>query len=1555
MFAFRLIPYQFKGFYWRYEMKEMLDRGTQKVTTDYLVEPETQRGSGSKLPSSQTNEESKEEFVGKVASSLEIPDIIKRVAEEGTRSTSSDTVIVSWSIHLESASSQSQHKPYALECDPKTKTTSQPSATSESELPSSQVNNANQSIVDNFSGTVHESKSGPHLQLLEEKSSSICSPSLTEMTSILTDCAKDIVGRVINLIVDESRNVCCFKCIVDDFEKEKPELEAKWRSISKDIEDTKRRADEIRDDVIHWEVEAKKLIDEDTKTKVSCFGGWCPNCIWRYKRGKQLTQLTNDVRTLKATNFPCVGRSPHLLDAEIHSSQANGDIQSIQLSDKSRKALGKKEKKVKYLFCDDLEVRDMDVFPRWFDASQLEILIIGMEVTDSVKVSDAFFEKMTRLRVLLLQNNKMSWFTLTLQISVRSLSNIRSLSLIDWNLGSISILGILQTLENLHLSGCSISELPNEITELEKLRQLQLEYCRIERNNPFEVIGRCSQLEELFFSNNKFSVLDNANEVEAIHRIPTFPILNRYHLEKDDEMDDSVSKIVCLPNIDALVSEATFKYLVQGAEILQLSEIVGEWRNLIPEIVPMEDNGMNDLIELSLMFCSKVKCLVNTKHSDCGVPNVFSKLVSLNLEDMDNLEDLCIGSLPLEFLKSLERLNLGVCVTLQGMLFKGKLNLCNLKIMQVGGCPILTSLFQPSTARSLVLLEELRIWKCEELANIITDGCGEMKYIFGGWEQEEDEVIVGSLQETHPSQECYRHTSSSRNGSKGKQQNSTNSKIFPWLCICRYHKKYGSKLRSVTNVKMPTGSIPGQDTGEIGKHFLTLESLCMKDSKVESIFHLDGFQIVERPSIMALQYLELENLPQMTNICVASEKSFTFQHLQTLLIVGCAKLEVIFPISVVRCLPELEVLEIIECKELKKIIEEDVENEKVSPQPCFPELVALVVRQCHKLKCFIASNDLPNLELLIINGASKLEELTGCEQRQGNDEIRRVQAMFPKLEAVIFKNLSSLCLEDGTLQTIRHRVVHNCPKLSLTSTTSLMEFKSNVFCGNYLEDRQINRLSWSYILEVFDRGTQEVTTDYLAEPETQRGSGSRLPSSQTNEEPKEEWDPMTKTTSQPSATSESELPSLQVNDANQSIVGNFSGTVHESKIAPHLQSLEEKPSSFCSPSSTESNEATVEECAQEVFNLTSKEEEIGVISADNIVMTQRNEEEPKKEFIGRASISEMPAISASTKDTDMIKGSYPNLSTIPLPKIHSNELVDGQLRVEPCLTNQQKILGETSIKRGVEEGGTSENAKMETLSTRLKPVISQPGSLVTPQQQSHPHSEIRLNQTETYANKQDDGHPINIQELRDNDLMSLFQPKEEDNLVVKVLADLEESLKMPLKDIACYDTNSLRLLTALNFLFRLSLEHVTISEGLNAIIGSLHNEFPSILRSFKQACAVLEEKEKSIKEELAKISKAKYFMDEAQKKEAMLKERMNRLEKEMKDCEADLSSLQEEKKKFVAETMGYEKEFETAGNDKSQMMEDQRKARHKLLEIDYQWSILCSQFENSLITANNPS
>lgn len=90
------------------------------------------------------------------------------------------------------------------------------------------------------------------------------------------------------------------------------------------------------------------------------------------------------------------------------------------------------------------------------------------------------------------------------------------------------------------------------------------------------------------------------------------------------------------------------------------------------------------------------------------------------------------------------------------------------------------------------------------------------------------------------------------------------------------------------------------------------------------------------------------------------------------------------------------------------------------------------------------------------------------------------------------------------------------------------------------------------------------------------------------------------------------------------------------------------------------------------------------------------------------------------------------------------------------------------------------------------------------------------------------------------------------------------------------------------------------------------------------------------------MSKAKNFFYEAQEKEARLREQMFRLEKEIQDCEDELSSL-----KCVAETVEVMKEFESVRKEKFEMEEHQRKSRQQLFQVDYKWSILCSQFEHN--------
>ena len=191
-----------------------------------------------------------------------------------------------------------------------------------------------------------------------------------------------------------------------------------------------------------------------------------------------------------------------------------------------------------------------------------------------------------------------------------------------------------------------------------------------------------------------------------------------------------------------------------------------------------------------------------------------------------------------------------------------------------------------------------------------------------------------------------------------------------------------------------------------------------------------------------LNHLIIEGASELEEI-VGCEKDtsknyFAFSNLKEVKIMNCEKLEVIFPKSVVRYLPELKEVSIRKCKELRQVIEEGVEDKKlssiVSAQPCFPKLEALHVDHCHKLKrlfCASASNELPNLHFLAINGASELEELVGCKQGKTKVEL-------PTLKLLIFMHLSNFH-QEIELQNLKNCVVHECPKLSFTSTTTLQK------------------------------------------------------------------------------------------------------------------------------------------------------------------------------------------------------------------------------------------------------------------------------------------------------------------------------------------------------------------------------------------------------------------------------------------------------------------------------------------------------------------------------------
>jgi hypothetical protein len=140
----------------------------------------------------------------------------------------------------------------------------------------------------------------------------------------------------------------------------------------------------------------------------------------------------------------------------------------------------------------------------------------------------------------------------------------------------------------------------------------------------------------------------------------------------------------------------------------------------MPEIVPI-DQGMNDLIKLHLEDDSKLEYLIDIKPCiGYQVPNVFAMLVVLELEEMENLKELCNGPISSDSLNNLEELNIKSCENLRS-LFKGNINLCHLKTLKIVACSTLVYVFDLSTSQSLLLLESLEISHCELLDIIFTN------------------------------------------------------------------------------------------------------------------------------------------------------------------------------------------------------------------------------------------------------------------------------------------------------------------------------------------------------------------------------------------------------------------------------------------------------------------------------------------------------------------------------------------------------------------------------------------------------------------------------------------------------------------------------------------------------------------------------------------------------------------------------------------------------------------------------------------------------------------
>ncbi|RHN67707.1 putative leucine-rich repeat domain, L domain-containing protein [Medicago truncatula] len=189
---------------------------------------------------------------------------------------------------------------------------------------------------------------------------------------------------------------------------------------------------------------------------------------------------------------------------------------------------------------------------------------------------------------------------------------------------------------------------------------------------------------------------------------------------------------------------------------------------------------------------------------------------------------------------------------------------------------------------------------------------------------------------------------------------------------------------------------------------------------------------------LSLEDIMLIDLPMMRCLFVGLKYSFVLNNLTTMRIDGCEKLEIVFSTSVLRWLPQLVRLEVEECKELKHIIEDDLEDKNFqSSNTFFPKLETLIVTKCDKLKYMFPVSickEFPELKVMFIREANELEEIFKSDKKDEVEEISKSEVQIPNLKAVGFAYLPSLChAQEVHFQAVKHRLVHSCQKLSLTS------------------------------------------------------------------------------------------------------------------------------------------------------------------------------------------------------------------------------------------------------------------------------------------------------------------------------------------------------------------------------------------------------------------------------------------------------------------------------------------------------------------------------------------
>ncbi|KAK8358968.1 hypothetical protein V6Z12_A04G062000 [Gossypium hirsutum] len=696
----------------------------------------------------------------------------------------------------------------------------------------------------------------------------------------------------------------------------------------------------------------------------------------RYAWGLELYKGINSIEKVRSevlASIEILKNSCLLLDCEERHVKMH-DVRREEFSFASVGTLPMDES-FKHFMAIAFNTDQLGELPKGSVFPNLKFLLLRGTGKDRMETSSEFFEGMKALKACALDHQLISRVPFQFQI------NLKTLNLRYSRFSDISMIGKLKTLEIFSLSESRISELPNEIGDLENLRLLELSNCKELRRIPYRLIQRLSNLEELYFhgcwsmkwatenttENECYSSLSELNLLPKLgvlsldldpQHLPdgfVFPKLWKFDVWIRSNWWTSFKpcpisrslRIIDIKSIDAC------KQLFEDVESLDLKTVQG-----YPNLIPSLELEFSKLTSLGLDSCDGMKCLIDA-----------SKLQELSVDDCPRLTPLIISA-------KIQNLNCLFPITVAHGSFPKHLNASNLQTLEIRNCSQLEEIIQDPQVSNIGL-------QC--LREIKVENCNNLRYLFPmsianslqGLRTLQISRCFG-LEEIIKAKEAANLTSLASLSHGHILKSLTNLEIYDCLQLeDTFPISMAQGLPLLNEVVLENlPQFKGRGGNEV---VLTLSSLQKLKVLFDSIYNLSS-----------LKFLSLMELTELQVIWNGPIQAVNFQNLTELNVGNCRSLRYIFSPTIAQYLPRLSELHISDCEDLEQIIDKDQTSSQHHLQPiCFPSLAVVSIRDCENLKYLFPITSahgyhfvFPSLEYLDVKGCPNLTTSFSVDSEQ---------------------------------------------------------------------------------------------------------------------------------------------------------------------------------------------------------------------------------------------------------------------------------------------------------------------------------------------------------------------------------------------------------------------------------------------------------------------------------------------------------------------------------------------------------------------------------------------